>query len=641
MTFFTPKTVESQGEYVPTSDNKYVQYRYMGATVTGTPNPFLDTTNWQGVDKEPTPGSHNLIESGGVFKNAIVENPIITGEYFDINVEFADGYYYKEDSIIPQSNELSKYTASKINIGTFNRIKVVALTYNAPNNDKRSCLILDENENILAAQKWGGPESTTNKVIEFNLDSIVGAKYMLISYSTVSCPNGVKVSVSFESITKLKNIELIENEIFELQKGNFGIELFPDFSNDYYYKADSVVPQSNAGSKYTDSSSKIDISSYGMRFVKVIAPSYQSAGSDKRACLILDANNNILQAKTWAEEATPLTTNRTLRFDLSETPSAKYLLLSYIPLNCTNGIKVYLTDSDYASIAEISRELQILKAEENKRYAHISFDDISAPFQYLSDNYDSVTSIFEESFFSLLKTIHDAYGVVFTLNCFVSGGLSSLANKGNKFRNDFQNNADWLKFAFHAYGAGDSYDPNTTHTYRSTASEDYAEFVTCIETITNSLLNLHQVTRLGYYEGSENNLLNIRNTYMGCYGFLCSDDSLRNSYYLGLYQSRLVRTRGHWYDAKNNLYFISTQPYRFDSDVDVTQNEAEADAETKINAITNGFVEVLMHQNTFFSNISTDTLYNSRGNIILDAVCGELKKQGYIFAFTQQNLKNL
>ena len=128
---------------------------------------------------------------------------------------------------------------------------------------------------------------------------------------------------------------------------------------------------------------------------------------------------------------------------------------------------------------------------------------------------------------------------------------------------------------------------------------------------------------------------------MGCYGFLCSDDSLRNSYYLGLYQSRLVRTRGHWYDAKNNLYFISTQPYRFDSDVDVTQNEAEADAETKINAITNGFVEVLMHQNTFFSNISTDTLYNSRGNIILDAVCGELKKQGYIFAFTQQNLKNL
>lgn len=49
------------------SDNKYVQYRYMGTEITGNPNPFLDTANWQGVDKNITQDSHNLAESGAVY----------------------------------------------------------------------------------------------------------------------------------------------------------------------------------------------------------------------------------------------------------------------------------------------------------------------------------------------------------------------------------------------------------------------------------------------------------------------------------------------------------------------------------------------------------------------------------------------
>ena len=34
-------------KFVHTSDNKYVQCRYMGTATTGTPNPFLDTDNWR------------------------------------------------------------------------------------------------------------------------------------------------------------------------------------------------------------------------------------------------------------------------------------------------------------------------------------------------------------------------------------------------------------------------------------------------------------------------------------------------------------------------------------------------------------------------------------------------------------------
>lgn len=47
--------------YEPNSDNKYVQYRLMSDTFNTTVN------NWQGVDDEPTVGSNNLVESGGVY----------------------------------------------------------------------------------------------------------------------------------------------------------------------------------------------------------------------------------------------------------------------------------------------------------------------------------------------------------------------------------------------------------------------------------------------------------------------------------------------------------------------------------------------------------------------------------------------
>lgn len=48
-------------KYVQTSDNKYVQYRLMADAFSTT------VSDWQGVDAVPTPGSANLVQSGGVF----------------------------------------------------------------------------------------------------------------------------------------------------------------------------------------------------------------------------------------------------------------------------------------------------------------------------------------------------------------------------------------------------------------------------------------------------------------------------------------------------------------------------------------------------------------------------------------------
>ena len=81
-------------KFIQSSDNKYVQYRYMGTAITGTPNPFLDTDNWQGVDDEPTEDSQNLVKSGGVYS-------AIQASMQDLHIELIteSGMYFVDEDV--------------------------------------------------------------------------------------------------------------------------------------------------------------------------------------------------------------------------------------------------------------------------------------------------------------------------------------------------------------------------------------------------------------------------------------------------------------------------------------------------------------------------------------------------------------
>ena len=60
-------------KFVLSSDNNYVQYRYMPSDAS-TAATFTNVANWQGVDVEPADYSQNLVESGGVKKQISVSN---------------------------------------------------------------------------------------------------------------------------------------------------------------------------------------------------------------------------------------------------------------------------------------------------------------------------------------------------------------------------------------------------------------------------------------------------------------------------------------------------------------------------------------------------------------------------------------
>lgn len=562
------------------------------------------------------------------------------GETTDLlsNLQIASGYYYPADSVTPSSNSGSKYSTQDVDISQYDEVRIVAPTYSVAGNDTRACLIIDAERNILASKTWLGEETTTNKTIAFDLTQIPNAKYLLVSYSNAGCPDGITVTGIVNAVPSIPDkIDELSTEVQTIADSLLGKEASDTdllaalgLTNGYCYYSDSITPVPNSASTY--STEDVDISQYDE--VRIIAPTYSTAGSDNRACLVLDAQKNILSALTWGGNATLI--NKELSFDIRQIPGAKYLLVSYRRANCPDGITVNGRIFARLALPERVGLLEMNVVQNN--FAHISFDDMDAPFAWLAANYASISSIFQESFFALLLRLHNDTGAVFTLNCFLSG-LTSLANAGNKFATEFRNNANWLKFSFHAYGSGVVYDPDdTTHTYRD-AEADYQTFVNNIIAITGGVVNIHQVARLGYYKGALADVLKIRNQSMGAYGFLCADDN-RASYYLSSEICTLIKSQGHWFDAQNQLYFVSTNVARLDVSEDITEQSAITFVKDKLNASAGNFAEIFMHQTTLFSDASNDILYTSRGNLILEALVAQLSARNLNFDFTQRHLLN-
>ena len=110
------------------SDNKYVQCRYMGTDVTGTPNPFLDTANWQGVDDVPTAGSENLVKSSGVYSlNKSFADKIGTTHYQEAIPELQE----TENSYLERTSGVIKSSTNddviSIQVGTAKKVRFIGL----------------------------------------------------------------------------------------------------------------------------------------------------------------------------------------------------------------------------------------------------------------------------------------------------------------------------------------------------------------------------------------------------------------------------------------------------------------------------------------------------------------------------------
>lgn len=84
----------------------------------------------------------------------------------------------------------------------------------------------------------------------------------------------------------------------------------------------------------------------------------------------------------------------------------------------------------------------------NRKYAHISVDDVTFVFQRLSSC--SYESIYDDKFFRWIHLLHRFVGLKITLYVYFRYADFSLSDIPDLYTNDFKRASNWLKLGFHA-----------------------------------------------------------------------------------------------------------------------------------------------------------------------------------------------
>ena len=193
-------------------------------------------------------------------------------------------------------------------------------------------------------------------------------------------------------------------------------------------------------------------------------------------------------------------------------------------------------------------EMQIIQ----EKKMHVSFDDVIDVFIDLTQNEQEYESIFDNEMLAWLKDLHEKYGMKAACYVFYEDGNFNLAVCTTKFRNEFEDNADWLKFGFHSLNASTVYGKDET-----SISGDYRKTIESLERVV-SKKSITSTIRLQSYTGTKKEIEKIMfNSEVPVTSLLCADDQ-RRSYYLSEKESNYIYSHDEFFDPDMRLRFIST-----------------------------------------------------------------------------------
>lgn len=178
---------------------------------------------------------------------------------------------------------------------------------------------------------------------------------------------------------------------------------------------------------------------------------------------------------------------------------------------------------------------------------HFSIDDVIGCFLWLTRN--DCDSIFESYVFKCAKDLYEMYGIHTTCNCMYSDGINNLSEVSGRFKTQFQENNEWLKFSFHCYGP----DSNYKHANEKVVAEDFQKVIGELERITGGGKSISNIVRLHFFQGSAEVVEYLRE--QGIEILLTADDE-RGSYDLCLQEEKELSERGLF--RRNEMTYIRT-----------------------------------------------------------------------------------
>lgn len=187
------------------------------------------------------------------------------------------------------------------------------------------------------------------------------------------------------------------------------------------------------------------------------------------------------------------------------------------------------------------------------KFLHISFDDVLDSFRNLALLRSD--SIFAVKFFAFLRNLHFRTGCTVSCYCFYKKDGFSLAECPDSYKQEFENNSDWLKFGFHSYTGNEDYqhqDPNTS-------LAQYTELMKCLERVVGRK-SLDLCPRIHKFEASSEFMYQMSNHPLYPIKGLLSADDNRISYSLTSANNQIL-IRDGYYKLQNIVLMRTSQRY--------------------------------------------------------------------------------
>lgn len=190
--------------------------------------------------------------------------------------------------------------------------------------------------------------------------------------------------------------------------------------------------------------------------------------------------------------------------------------------------------------------------DDGQKYFHLSFDDVINIFQDIT-LHEEYESIFENNILKWFKELHDQYDVVISCYVFYENDSFGLAQCTDRYRQEFEEHADWLRFGFHALNGETVYGKDEPDRIR----EDYLIAITKLCEIVGSN-SIDNVIRLQSFQGSKREVEALTLLKEEAVTGLLTSDDLRQSYYLTKEENEYIYCHDEWTDLSSGMKFLST-----------------------------------------------------------------------------------
>ncbi|MGA0559669.1 hypothetical protein ACO2Q8_23615 [Larkinella sp. VNQ87] len=221
---------------------------------------------------------------------------------------------------------------------------------------------------------------------------------------------------------------------------------------------------------------------------------------------------------------------------------------------------VRLTDSTNELIAVDttsgdSQSITVFWLPDFAGHYRLSIDD---NIWFLRDIYQyqaSYNSLFDNLFLGFLKQVHDEYGTKVHLNLFYETDGFNLSQFPDKYRPEWEQNADWLRLSFHARGEFPDM-PYRTAGYAQ-VKQDCDLVMAEIRRFAGEAV-MGPVTTIHWGEATVEGSRALRDAgYWGQLGYFNVDEDLPAvSYYLSVEQRRHLKKRFVWRDNREGIAFV-------------------------------------------------------------------------------------